>query len=327
MSATNLKQERVIPTNDRWLSALAHASILLPGAGIFVPLVVWCKHKEHSQYVRYQSLQALLFQLMQWVWIQLIALFVFIGLFIFIAVSAGSDLTPDVYSNRILSASFVSSTIIAISWGAYQLIGIVGGIICLTGRDFMYPLLGRWMIRFISRDLIGHSKLANLTTEYQTVGESISEGETILPREEMLVSAAAHGSILIPLIGFLVPLVLFLMDKNQSFQNRFQLIQALAFQAVGQAANVVFMTIQMLIVIGIGISIFWIESSMQTGSSELAILAVGLLAMLIMVITIISLLFFPLLATFGIIASIQVIRGRQYRYPILGNWMFNKMRK
>ncbi len=312
--------------NDRWISALAHASVLLPAVGIFVPVVLWAKREQNSQYARFQTIQALLYQLLQWVWIQIIAIIIFTGLFIFAFITAGSHLTPEVYSNRMLTASLASSTAIALGWGAYQIVGLIGGLICLAGRNFEYPILGKWLVQFVS--ISEDDPVIDLPQKDHLDADSSSENDTTIFREDMLISAVSHGSILIPVIGLIVPVLLYLLNKHKfTLNNRYQVLQALVFQAFGQAANVVFLTIQIIMTIGMGIFVLLIESSIQAGSSEFLILTFGLLVILFMVITIISLLLFPILATFGIVASVQVLRGRQYQYPILGKWLFHKMSK
>jgi uncharacterized Tic20 family protein len=326
MTTPAFKSMPLPSVNDRWISALAHASILLPAVGIFVPVVLWAKREQYSQYARIQTLQALLYQLLQWVWIQIITLIIITGLFIFTFITAGSNLTPEVYSNRMLTASLAFSTAIAIGWGAYQIVGLIGGVICMTGRNFEYPILGRWMIQFISNSEFNPA-FDNPQKDHLD-DDSSSENDATIFREEMLISAVSHGSILIPVIGLIVPVLLYLMNKHLfTLNNRYQVLQALVFQAFGQAANVVILTMQIFITIGMVILVLLIESSIQAGSSEILILTIGLLAILFMVITIISLLLFPLLATFGIVASVQVLRGRQYQYPILGKWLFHMMNK
>jgi uncharacterized Tic20 family protein len=58
------KKNLPIPTQDeRIMAALAHASALLPMMGVIAPIIIWVTQKEKSQYVAFQSLQALAYQL------------------------------------------------------------------------------------------------------------------------------------------------------------------------------------------------------------------------------------------------------------------------
>jgi uncharacterized Tic20 family protein len=54
---------KAINQDERIMAALAHGSILLPMTGVIAPIVIWITQREKSRYVAFQSLQALLFQL------------------------------------------------------------------------------------------------------------------------------------------------------------------------------------------------------------------------------------------------------------------------
>ncbi len=150
MAPSELKPAPLPPMDARIASAFAHASILIPGIGIFVPVILWTYRKKYSHFVRNQTLQALIFQLLQWIWIQLIALVVFFAVFIYASISTASHLTPEVYSSRMLTAMVASSIVIAIGWFIYLLFGVIGAVVCLSGRNYRYPWLGRWIDKFVA---------------------------------------------------------------------------------------------------------------------------------------------------------------------------------
>jgi len=312
----------------RIISAFAHASILLPGIGIFVPVVLWSFRKKYSNFVRNQALQTLIFQLFQWIWIQLITLFVFMSVFTYASISTASHLTPEVYFNRMLTASILSILTIVTGWMVYQLFGVIGAVICLTGRSFKYPLIGHWIAKYVSSF---HKKSLDpiLDMEFMDLASATSgqipDAISFEDREDRLVAAAAHGSILILVLGFLAPLILAMMDKEKSLQNRFQVLQALLFQGIGQVIIFVLSGCQLIMAVSIGVPMALFDYVAQTSSSEPIILGIGLLIIFLMAINVFILLITPLLATLGIIASVQVLRGKQYHYPILGRWLAKKM--
>jgi uncharacterized Tic20 family protein len=320
MAPSELKPVPLPPMDARIASAFAHASILLPGIGILVPIILWSYRKKYSHFVRNQTLQALIFQLLQWIWIQLIALIVFFVVFIFASISTASHLTPEVYSSRMLTAIIISSIVIAIGWFIYLLFGVIGAVVCLTGRNYRYPFLGQWIDQYIAR-YQNISYDPDQRTEPHTAVFSVS----ITDREDQLVAALSHAAILIPLMGFLIPFILATMDKEKSQQNRFQVVQSLIFQLLGQLINFVLFGCPLVMVFSVGILIVLMNLGGQLLTSEPVILGIGLIVIFLILINIFILLVTPLLATLGIIASVQVVRGKKYHYPLLGRMLAKMM--
>ncbi len=53
-----------LPTqNDRIMAALAHTTAILPMMGVVAPIVIWVTQKDKSEYVGFQALQAIVYQL------------------------------------------------------------------------------------------------------------------------------------------------------------------------------------------------------------------------------------------------------------------------
>jgi uncharacterized Tic20 family protein len=320
MAPSELMPDSFPTINARLTSAFTHASILVPGIGIFVPVILWSYRKKFSHFVRNQALQALIFQLLQWIWVQLIALIVFLVVFIYASISTASHLTPEVYSSRMLTAIIVSCIVIAICWFIYMFFGVIGAIVCLTGRNYRYPWLGHRIDKYVARTQ-GISSDLSLGTAQQSAVDP--ESNTV--REDQLVAAVSHAAILIPLMGFLVPFFLATMDKEKSKLNRFQVMQSLIFQLLGQVINFVLFGCQMVLVLIIGIPIVLLNFDGQLFTSEPVILGLGLLIIFLLLINFFILLVTPLLATLGIIASVQVLRGKMYHYPILGRILAKRM--
>jgi uncharacterized Tic20 family protein len=320
MAPSELKPAPLPPMDARIASAFAHASILLPGIGIFVPVIFWSYRKKYLRFVRNQTLQALIFQLLQWIWIQLIALIVFFAVFIYASISTASHLAPEVYSSRMLTATVASSIVIAIGWFIYLLFGVIGAVVSLSGRNYRYPWLGRWIDQYITRNQDTSSDPDQGTEHHNAVVQ-----ESITDREDQLVAAVSHATILIPLMGFLVPFILATLDKEKSQQNRFQVVQSLIFQLLGQVINFVLLGCQLVIVIIIGVPMVMLNLGRQLFTSEPVILGIGLIFIFLMLINFFILLVTPLLATLGIIASVQVLRGKKYHYPLLGRILAKRM--
>ena len=124
------------PSEERSWAMLAHLSVLLNLAtavlGPISALLIYLVYKDRSRYVAYQSLQALLMQLIGW----------FGG---GVIVGAAWTITG------ILSAFFVGICLIPFALlisilplGAI-IYGVVGAIQCNQGADFRYWLIGDWV--------------------------------------------------------------------------------------------------------------------------------------------------------------------------------------
>lgn len=117
------KYEVPLKGEEKILAALSHLAIFfLP---IILPLLIWLyqeKQKDFSEYVLFQSKQALLYQL------GLIVLGFGIGVFvtIFSYFLVGPLFLP----------TFILLFFLAMLYGAY------GGVQCLLGKDFQYFYLG-----------------------------------------------------------------------------------------------------------------------------------------------------------------------------------------
>lgn len=112
---------------ERVMATLAHASILLPHAGLLVPLVLWLIHsgRPDRAYAAFQAKQAFVFHLsaVALQWLAAFACFV-LGFF-----SLGLGwllLIP----------------IVGLGHLAAIIMGLIGAVDSFNGRDFRYPVIG-----------------------------------------------------------------------------------------------------------------------------------------------------------------------------------------
>lgn len=124
------------PSDERTWAMLAHLSILINlVSGILGPvaaLIIYLVYKDRSRYVAYQSLQALIFQLVAWVGAGVIvgASWAIVG--VLSAVIVGICLIP------------IAAIISLLPLGAL-VYGVLAGIKCSQGEDFRYWLVGDWV--------------------------------------------------------------------------------------------------------------------------------------------------------------------------------------
>lgn len=124
------------PSEERTWAMLAHLSILINlVSGILGPvaaLIIYLVYKERSRYVAYQSLQALLMQLIGWVGGGILVGITWTITGVLSAVLIGICLIPPAI---LISAIPLASLVY----------GVVGAIQCNQGQDFRYWLIGDWV--------------------------------------------------------------------------------------------------------------------------------------------------------------------------------------
>ena len=150
---TEINKTSIQPSSDERLwAALAHFSAVLFGWGLVAPLIIWTVQRGKSAYIRYQSLQALGYQVtMAAVWLLmgiLLPILMFILIFVLLmieeAAGTGSDELFSAFMPLIMFGAIFGA------FGLYMALGIVGAIACLLGRNFHYPLLGGWLERYLA---------------------------------------------------------------------------------------------------------------------------------------------------------------------------------
>jgi hypothetical protein len=124
------------PEEERQWAMLAHLGVLanlVSGfLGPVVPLAIYMIYKDRSRYVAYQSLQALIFQLIWWVGGGVIAGISWAITGVLSAVVIGVLCIP-------IACIFSAMPLVALGYGIY------GGIQTSQGQDFKYWLVGDWV--------------------------------------------------------------------------------------------------------------------------------------------------------------------------------------
>jgi len=288
-------------TEDRVWAVLSHLSSLAFGMGILLPIIGWSDQRRKSNYSSFQSLQALGYQSLGFtIWI-LSYLVVFTAILIVLVVmsfqaeKAGRSFDPFIGTGTI----FVFSVLFGF-FALYFLLPIIAAIACALGRDFRYPLMGDWLARYLKYDLT------------QMPEESLWLNED---HEFRWVAAMGHFSILIILWGMLAPLTTWILEGKHSILLKFQSIQALVYQAV---ATVVYFIGGFLYLFGFlflmvgmgGIGEPNLNSSM--GIVSIVIFGASLLVSFVLILLV------PFLHILGQWAGYRVLKGDDYRYPLLG---------
>jgi uncharacterized Tic20 family protein len=129
-------QPPLTPAEERQWAMFAHLGVLanlVSGfLGPLVPLVIYLIYKERSRYVAYQSLQALIFQLIWWIGG---------GILTGIAWAITGALSAVVIGLFCIPFACLISAMPLVALGY----GIYGGIETNQGKDFKYWLVGDWV--------------------------------------------------------------------------------------------------------------------------------------------------------------------------------------
>jgi uncharacterized Tic20 family protein len=146
-----------LPTQDeRIMAALSHVSALLPMMGVIAPIIIWVTQKEKSQYVAFQALQAMTYQL------AMIAAW-FVGMGCYMCSAFGTFATIPFMSSSgssqsdnplfILPFLFPFTVFGAIFIGGFFFIvyGVIGAIMAFQGKPFRYFIIGNRVERFMEQ--------------------------------------------------------------------------------------------------------------------------------------------------------------------------------
>jgi uncharacterized Tic20 family protein len=124
------------PEEERQWAMIAHLGVLvnlISGfLGPVVPLGIYLIYKDRSRYVAYQSLQALIFQLIWWIGGSILAGIAWTITGILSTVIIGVLCIP-------FACIFSAMPLVALGYGIY------GGIQSSQGQDFKYWLVGDWL--------------------------------------------------------------------------------------------------------------------------------------------------------------------------------------
>ena len=295
-------------TEDRIWAVLAHLSALSFGMGILLPVVGWSDQRRKSNYASFQCLQALGYQSVGFtIWVLSYLVIIILGS-IFLLATLGP--TPGSIQNAsaVLGPGIILFLIIVFGgFALYLLLPFIAAVACALGRDFRYPIMGPRLVWYL---------------EYDPAQKSEGQAWLHEDREFRWVAAMGHFSILIMLWGMLAPLTAWILQGKNSFFLKFQSIQTLVYQA---ATTILYFVGGFLYLLGIvllfaimgGIGAPDLNSSMGIGS----IVVLGVLLLIAAVLILIV----PLLHILGQWAGYRVLKGDDYRYPLVGGlverWM------
>ncbi len=284
-------------TEERVWAVLAHLSALAFGMGLLLPIIGWSEQRRKSKFIAYQCLQALGYQSLGYtVWLLGYLLFMVVIVIVMMIVVMVAPKNEDVFAASIISFDIFFFIFIIASLGIYLLLPIIAAIACGMGKDFQYPIMGK--------------RLANYL-EYKTENENWLDED----HEDRWVAAAGHFSVIIAFWGLLAPVTAWILQGKRSAWLKFQSAQTIVFHtcvlALGFFAGVIYM---IGFVAFIALTGFSGDASMSSANG-----LIGLIVMFgFMLIALLIALIAPLFHIMGQWAGYRVLKGDDYRYPLIG---------
>lgn len=284
-------------TQDRIFAAIAHLAALAFGSGVVVPAALWSESRKKSAYARFQTLQAFGYQSLGYtLWLLGVLLLVVV---FYVGMLVIALLIPDAAQNETILAVFSIAIVLMMfgSMGLYLLIPLIGAVLCGMGKDFRYPLLG--------------SRLARSLGYQPEAGADSPELDSAF--EERFAAAMGHFAVILPIWGLLAPAWLWISHKSHSPWLKFQSAQTTIYQVVVTVLHFGLVFVSTFFAFG-----SMVLFAALAESSEMVVI-VGLMAMTCLLGC--TGLIVPLFHILGQWAGLQTLRGRDFKYPLVGGWI------
>lgn len=145
-------------------------------------------------------------------------------------------------------------------------------------------------------------------------------------KEDQLVAALSHGTLLIPTFGVLVPLLVWITQKDRSIYLKNQALQATIWQLIAFLIQVLIMGcyfVAFFAFIPVGIlseeAGFFYSDPMSGGIFE------GLFVLFFFLVFLVYIIGWLVYIAFGIAGVVKALRGHDFRYPVVGRWVEKRL--
>jgi uncharacterized Tic20 family protein len=131
----------------RLLAALSHASVFFSYIGVLIPIGIYATQKKKSSYIGFQALQALIWQIVAFIFNMLASSCMVGAIFIpiFIAALSKNEKILELYSGGIFFLMIASVFLMTFGNLAFIIYGIIGAIMTYQGKDFRYVFIANRM--------------------------------------------------------------------------------------------------------------------------------------------------------------------------------------
>jgi uncharacterized Tic20 family protein len=139
---------------DRFAVSMGHFCVIFPLLGLLVPFALWTTQGKRSRYMEFQALQTIVFQALGTLVFAVLGVIAFIILvvtlipFILALNNAGQFPIEGLFGVFIF---LICLAVIVLVVPLFQILGQWAGLRVLQGRDYRYPLLGRFVEKRMAR--------------------------------------------------------------------------------------------------------------------------------------------------------------------------------
>lgn len=285
-----------VPAEERVWAVIAHLSSVAMGVGILLPVIGWSESRRRSKYAAFQSLQALGYQTLGYtIWILVTLVFLVISSIGAVAAITNLENVEQEMMAFVAGHSVLTLGLIAV----YFVLPVIGTVACGLGREFRYPIMGNRLAKYLGYD----------STESDWLIEE---------HEDRWVASMGHFAVIIMLWGLLAPATAWIVQGKRSLFLKFQAAQAVIFQAF----TLVLYFLSGVLYIG-GFVFFLISvggmDAMNLDSSFAMFGVVVFFGSLLC--TFVIVLLVPLLHIMGQWAGYRILKGDDYRYPLVGKFV------
>jgi uncharacterized Tic20 family protein len=147
----------------RWVAAMGHFSILIVIWGMLAPLTTWAIFSKHNYFLKFQSIQTLMYQAAATVLFFGGVVLYSVGFLLLIAAIGAirtGDFNPSlgIIGAVLLGIILLISLIVLLLVPFLHILGQWAGYRVLKGEDYRYPLVGRLVDQWISKNSTGEEK-------------------------------------------------------------------------------------------------------------------------------------------------------------------------
>jgi uncharacterized protein len=140
--------------NDKIMAALAHISAVLPFMGVIAPIVIWATQKDKSEYVAFQAIQAVAYQL-----VMILAWFIGMGCYMLSFFTTFLSMTHITGTDQVGRSAFPLFFLIPlfiigaifVGGAIFVIYGIIGAVNAFQGKNFRYIIIGNRLAEYLQK--------------------------------------------------------------------------------------------------------------------------------------------------------------------------------
>lgn len=133
---------------DRWVTAMGHFSVIIALWGLVVPLLTFFTQRKRSAFLRFQSLQTLVYQGLGTLGLFVASMVLGLGGFVFGLLVAANPLLDSVFIIIAALLFMIVTLLFLLLLPLYHILGQWAGLRTLQGHNYRYPLVGRLAARW-----------------------------------------------------------------------------------------------------------------------------------------------------------------------------------